>query len=256
LIVVSVALALAVGCTGSPPPEPTRPAPTAPPQATATPAPPAATGPQAVETAAAAAAKVAETAVAGAPPVAQTAVAGAPKAAETAVAGAPKAAATAAAAAPTIMAIPGLPGIARTAVASAGQEVLGELGAEAFLAALRLGGVPIADTETYSAESDPEKLLGRPNQYVARAAWRDTRINVSPPPGKKPEPGIASGGIVEIFANERDRETRQTMLAQAATQPPPGQHLYGKGRVLVRVSRELTPAQAADYERVLADFVG
>lgn len=41
---------------------------------------------------------------------------------------------------------------------------------------LKAQGVPISKVETYTEENDPNKLQGRPGQYVGKANFRDSRV--------------------------------------------------------------------------------
>ena len=122
--------------------------------------------------------------------------------------------------------------------------------AESVIAHLKAAGLPIAEEVIYTAETDTNQLLGRPGQYIAKAAWRDTRVTGV---WATDEVSTMSGGGVEVFANEAERITRQDYLIEVSRMPLlGGQYNYGKGTVLVRVARALTPDQAADYERALA----
>lgn len=119
---------------------------------------------------------------------------------------------------------------------------------DSVLAAFKAAGLPIAETVIWTADSDPDKLLGRPNQYVASASWHDSRLPFSE--------GFStdSGGTVEIFASEADLKTRRDYIEAIAKAPLIGGHRYtfARDRVLLRVSGALTPDQAAEYERALA----
>jgi hypothetical protein len=47
--------------------------------------------------------------------------------------------------------------------------------AEDILDALKRAKVPIEKEIVYAPETDPNNLLGRPNQYVGKASWNDKR---------------------------------------------------------------------------------
>lgn len=115
--------------------------------------------------------------------------------------------------------------------------------AERVLKALMDAGIPIVEEEVADAETDPNGLLGRPFQYVEKAVWADDRIEWSE------EEQICT---VEVFKTVRDlnaRKKRIEKLGQAWSGAL--QYQYSKGLVLIRLDRRLTPAQAADYEKVL-----
>jgi hypothetical protein len=100
----------------------------------------------------------------------------------------------------------------------------------------------------FTAETDPNKLLGRPNGYLSKATFTDARI---PSDGLAAEPGsVAAGGSVEVFADE-DRAVSRKDYVDGIGQAAPAlanEYSYLDGPVLVRVSGQLTPSQAAEYE--------
>lgn len=109
-------------------------------------------------------------------------------------------------------------------------------------------GLPIGDVVVFTAATDGNNLLGRPNQYTAKATWRDTRLPRDYPDGVN----AADGGTVETFATEADARTRQEYVgAIAKTGGPFAEYAYREGTILIRLSRRLTPEQAAEYETAL-----
>ncbi|EOD63155.1 hypothetical protein [Amycolatopsis vancoresmycina] len=100
--------------------------------------------------------------------------------------------------------------------------------------------------KTYTAEDDPNHLLGRPNGYTSKAAFADSRIPVDQLDGTAPD-STDRGGSVEVFADEAGAKARMD-LVQAATKGLDPEYDYVAGPVLVRVSHLLTPDQAKEYE--------
>jgi hypothetical protein len=47
---------------------------------------------------------------------------------------------------------------------------------EQIIAALKSAGLPIGAVRSYTASTDPNKLLGRPGQYTGKANFRDRRL--------------------------------------------------------------------------------
>jgi hypothetical protein len=117
--------------------------------------------------------------------------------------------------------------------------------ADVVLSAFRSAGIPISDIWVITAEDDPNELLGRPNQYIAKVSWKDTRITTSG------EPGLDTGGTLEIFSNADDMQARKQYL-EAVTKGIAflAEYAYGNGTMLLRLSHELTPDQAKGYEDV------
>jgi hypothetical protein len=60
----------------------------------------------------------------------------------------------------------------------------------------------------YTEDTDTNKLLGRPNQYIEKVNWSDERL--------KDKNNISC--TVEIFANENDCEARKSILRQSLNQ--------------------------------------
>ena len=73
-----------------------------------------------------------------------------------------------------------------------------DLDAAGVIEAIAGQGLPVTLTVTYTAETDPNKQLGRPNGYTSKAAFTDSRINAADVAGKK-EGDVELGGSVEVF---------------------------------------------------------
>lgn len=104
----------------------------------------------------------------------------------------------------------------------------------------------------YTELTDPNELLGTPDAYLSKAAFTDTRID--PAGADDTEVGsIELGGSVEVFADESDARARQQYIQETIADLPidVSEHSYLHGTVLLRVSRHLAPAQAAEYEAAL-----
>ncbi|WP_145964113.1 hypothetical protein [Chromobacterium phragmitis] len=127
---------------------------------------------------------------------------------------------------------------------SCSESVKQEVKPETVLSALKKAGIPIAKEVVYTAETDSNKLLGRPNQYVAKANWADGRLS-------QPQEDMA-GGTVEIFKSEDDLKARKEYVERIGkTMPMMAQYQYHNGLVLIRLDKALTPTQAAEYEKAL-----
>ena len=102
----------------------------------------------------------------------------------------------------------------------------------------------------YTAETDPNHLLGRPGQYTSKVAFTDSRVQ--PRPFDAPD-AIERGGSVEVFPDEQGAQNRMKYIqAIAAGFPMAVEYDYTSGPVLVRVGKILTPAQAGEYQKALA----
>src|SRR5215216_4085018 len=108
---------------------------------------------------------------------------------------------------------------------------------ESVAAALRASTLPVVDVLVLTPESDPDKLLGRPNQYTDRVSWQDARAS-----------GDAS---LEIFSNLASLQARKLLLESRNVQDGrPHEYIYDRPerRMLLRIPRTLTPEQAREYE--------
>ena len=101
----------------------------------------------------------------------------------------------------------------------------------------------------YTAETDPNHLLGEPNGYTAEATFTDNRISPADTAGVRPG-SIQKGGSVEVFADASSATIRRQPLGQLERNAPlpAGEYTFTNGPALLRVSGRLTPAQAAEYE--------
>ena len=105
-------------------------------------------------------------------------------------------------------------------------------------------GLPITEIVYFTEETDLNELLGRPNQYIAKANWTDERINGW-------QEGVQAGGSIELFLNPIDMKARKDYL-ETVTQlmSVTVEYAYGNGNILLRLSHSLTPTQAQEFESV------
>lgn len=116
-------------------------------------------------------------------------------------------------------------------------------------------GLPVTVSVTYTESTDPNKLLGRPNGYTSKTSFVDERVDASNVAGAK-EGDVGFGGSVEVFADAGQAEQRADYIRSIGKQMPVlGEYDYVAGPVLVRVSKELTSAQAAEFEAALGKIV-
>ena len=107
-------------------------------------------------------------------------------------------------------------------------------------------------TIVYTAENDPNHLLGRPNGYTSKASFTDSRIKASE--AKDNSAGAVDlGGSVEVYADEAGAAARKKYIDDLMKNAPilGSEYSYIAGPALLRVSQQLTPDQAAEYESAL-----
>jgi hypothetical protein len=110
-----------------------------------------------------------------------------------------------------------------------------------FADALIASGLPVANVRVLNAETDPNALLGKPDQYVGKVYWSDTRV-------------LAGQPTAELFADDATMAARFAYLDNNFKQTAsPAQYMYRNDarRVLLRVPTTLTRAQATEYEEWL-----
>jgi hypothetical protein len=117
------------------------------------------------------------------------------------------------------------------------------------IAGLRHAGIPIGAARYYGPASDPNKLLGRPGQYNGKANFHDRRLQGA-------SFDVDNGGSVETFPDKSSASNRYRYVKAIATSGSLfSEYDYLEGTVLLRVSHELTPAQAKRYERTFRKIV-
>jgi hypothetical protein len=119
--------------------------------------------------------------------------------------------------------------------------------ANGVLQALKSSGIPVLEVDNYTAENDPNKKLGRPGGYTSKVNWHDSRAEL-----KKDDQGFIdsdSGGSIEYFSNESDAKARNDYIKGivSSTGGLVTEYDFLKGKVLLRVSGDLTPAQSEEY---------
>jgi hypothetical protein len=125
--------------------------------------------------------------------------------------------------------------------------------ADEVLQKLKDRELPVGESVAYTAKTDPNDLLGRPNQYTSKVIFNDTRLN--PDPMAKGF-DVQNGGSIEVFKDEDDAIARAKYLKNLTKSLSPlAEYSYREGTVLLRLSHRLTPTQAAEYEDALKDIL-
>lgn len=113
-------------------------------------------------------------------------------------------------------------------------------------------GLPVSGLIVYTAATDPNHLLGRPNGYKSKCAWVDGRVPTTDTSGD-PRGDVDFGGGVEVFPTAAGAKARaKEILTDEKAEPILGsEYDYLAGGVLVRISQYLTPTQAAPYGKAV-----
>ncbi|MGW2371645.1 hypothetical protein [Kitasatospora sp. NPDC001683] len=116
--------------------------------------------------------------------------------------------------------------------------------AAAIAAKIKKAVHTVTTTTNVTAADDPNKLLGRPHQYLSATVITDSRIEDTH------ASGADRGATVEVFASAEDAKARAAYIeAIGKAQPIFAEYDFVHGAVLVRVAKALTPDQAAEYDK-------
>ena len=107
-------------------------------------------------------------------------------------------------------------------------------------------GLPVSGLIVYTATTDPNNLLGRPNGYTSKCAWLDSRVPASDATTAS-SGDIGNGAGAEVFPTAAQATARAAYLFSTYAPILGSEYDYLTGPVLIRVSYYLTPAQAASY---------
>ena len=117
------------------------------------------------------------------------------------------------------------------------------------VAALIAASVPRLELVAINEDNDPNELLGkRPNGYVAAVVLKDSRISDC-----GDDLGVDCGASIEEWPDADGAKARAKYIADLQKDSPMlgSEYHYIEGSVLVRVSGELKPSEAAEYEAAL-----
>ena len=129
------------------------------------------------------------------------------------------------------------------------QEV--KITSETLLAALSSVST-CGETIIYTAETDPNEKLGRPDNYIGKADFEDTRCEQL---GE-----YYVGGTFEYFSSEKNCNSRHEYLLKLSD-PSLGafgvnQYIYKYSTVILRVDYDLTLEQAEEYRDAMTEYLG
>ncbi|MBY8879784.1 hypothetical protein [Actinacidiphila acidipaludis] len=120
--------------------------------------------------------------------------------------------------------------------------------AEQVAAYLEQGISAMATSVVYTSATDPDHLLGKAGGYQSKAAFTDSRIQPGEVTGTGASP-VDLGGVIETYATVGQARARAQHLAATLQGLAASEYHYYVGASLIRVSRILTPSQAADYQQ-------
>jgi hypothetical protein len=114
--------------------------------------------------------------------------------------------------------------------------------------------LPIGDSFSYTADNDPNHLLGRPGQYISKVNWIDTTLTTT---NTGADISVGDGGSIETFASLTDANARFTYIQGISRSSALfAEYEYQEGPYILRVSKAFTPDQAQAYDAAFKKAVG
>jgi hypothetical protein len=107
--------------------------------------------------------------------------------------------------------------------------------------------------KTYTEDDDPNHLLGRPNGYNSKMAFRDARLDhKSLNAAGVDKDAIDRGGSVEVYPDHAGAQARADYIQGMLKGGGLGsEYDYVRGSVIVRVTGDLSPSKARENETAL-----
>jgi hypothetical protein len=110
-------------------------------------------------------------------------------------------------------------------------------------------GVPATIGFTYTAENDPNKLLGRQGGYESKVSLQDNRLPKVEDFLSESASSIDGGGSIECYAaSDGARARYQQLQGYSGTVLGDG-YDYVSGPCVLRLSKDMTPTQANQYQQ-------
>jgi uncharacterized protein YceK len=123
------------------------------------------------------------------------------------------------------------------------------LSAKDIVDKLKSAGLPIDNIIVYTEDTDENKLLGRPNQYISKANFADTTVKQD---NDKSDP---LGGTVETFNNADDLKARKDYCESITKSAAMfAQYYYVNGNYLLRIDHDVSPSNAKKYEKAFSEI--
>lgn len=142
-----------------------------------------------------------------------------------------------------------------SAVPTTAVEVEHLITAEDALLSLRNQGFPITHILIFDEKTDLNNLLGRPGKYIGKADFLDSRIENQ----EIDESQGLGGGTIEVFDDIDACQSRYSYL-NSLTDASLGafgvnQYIYKTDYTIFRVSYEILPSEAKEYETAYLSIV-
>jgi hypothetical protein len=142
------------------------------------------------------------------------------------------------------------PSASSPTVAAAPTEAAATLTASQAMAAVAKAVPQAHETLVLTDTTDPNNLMGRPNEYTSDVRFSDSRVPASDTsPMGLSKGDVQFGGSIEVFPTAADAAARAKYIQSVTVAlPEAAEYDFVSGPYLIRVSHFLTPAQAAVYQ--------
>ena len=109
----------------------------------------------------------------------------------------------------------------------------------------------VKNTAVYTEETDPNKQLGRPNGYISKTAFSDSRVDELVVEGSEPD-STERGGSVEVYPTAEGAKARSAYIQSLLGGVLGTEYHFLNGGILVRVTGNITPSESTVYKDVVS----
>lgn len=117
-----------------------------------------------------------------------------------------------------------------------------DITAEQIVTKLQVSNLPINNVIVYTEQTDVNKFLGKPNQYISKVNFADTTI-------QQRDATNPNGGSIETFKNSKDLNARKTYIESIFKASPAfTEYIFVNKNYMLRLNKELSNDQVNKYE--------
>jgi hypothetical protein len=122
--------------------------------------------------------------------------------------------------------------------------------ASAIASAIKAAVASSGDIVQITEDNDPNNVIGRPTGYVDAATLYDSRVSCD-------ELGAECGASVEIWGDPAAAQARMDYIQGilGSTTVLGTEYDYVRGNAIIRVTGELKPSEAAEYEAAIDGYL-
>jgi hypothetical protein len=123
--------------------------------------------------------------------------------------------------------------------------------AAAIAAAIKASISSSGDVVQITEDNDPNNVIGRPTGYLDAATLYDSRVSCD-------ELGAECGASIEIWGDPAAAQARMDYIQGilSSTTVLGTEYDYVRGNAIIRVTGELKPSEASEYEAAIDGYLG